>query len=66
MSDTVKTNYPGYVKNKKTNVVINTDINQYQNYLRQVNKSKEFQAMKAQVEEMREMLALLLEKSNQA
>lgn len=56
----VKTSAPGYMKDPKTNVVINTDAHQYADYVRQKTNAREFNRMKTELAEMKQQIALLL------
>lgn len=47
----VKTNVPGYYKDTETNVIINTS-DEYQKYLHQRDKSKDYDALKNKVHKM--------------
>lgn len=60
MGDLKKTKFPGYMKDMEHNVVINTDTRQYEEYLRQVSKSKQFQNMKKELSELKTIVAQLI------
>ncbi len=61
MSDLVKTQFPGFKKDRKHNVVINTDIRQYEDYVRQVNKSKQFSKMAEEIASLKELVNSLIQ-----
>jgi hypothetical protein len=62
MSELVKTQFPGFKKDKKHNVVINTDIRQYEDYVRQLNKSKQFKQMQQEINDLKQLVLTLLPK----
>lgn len=65
MSHAAKTTIPGYKKDKRNNVVINTNVHQYEQYVRQIAKSKEFNAMKKELDALKSIVAQLVqEKAN--
>ena len=59
-----QTNVPGYVKDPSTNVVINTDAGQYETFIRQRDKSKEFNQMKAELTDIKALLQEILSKQS--
>ena len=48
-----KTNIDKFVKNKKTNAVINNDVAEYQSVLAQRKKSKQINEMKIDIEHLK-------------
>ena len=54
--DFVKTNMPGFLKDKKTNVVINTNYNDYLMYKAQQARSKKVNNLETQMTEIQNNL----------
>lgn len=66
MDSLVKTSYPGYKKDARNNVIINTNTDQYQTYVQQISKSKQFKQMKNELDELKRAVAALTLKGNTA
>lgn len=56
------TNVPGFMKHKKTGVVINTNNGQYQMILAQRQKAKTEKILEQRVEELEKQVSFLLSK----
>lgn len=58
---TVKTNAPGYVKDTRTGLNINTNYNDYLNTVKERERSKEMQQLKNDLNQLKEVKTELLE-----
>ena len=47
--DLIKTNIPGYMKDKKTGVIINTNVDQHKQAIAARNSFKEMEILKRQI-----------------
>lgn len=59
MAEFVKTDMPGFVRDKQTGIIINNNIDQYKEFARQREKSKEYNNMKAELASMQQQIAKL-------
>lgn len=63
MSELLKTNVDKYLKNRKTNAVVNTDLGQYHSAVAQRNKSKQIAAMMRDIDYLKEAVKRLESKN---